>query len=57
MVVIKCPKCNNAIKIRPKDGYYVDFDLDKANENRTCANCNRTISYSIRKQEQSEKKN
>lgn len=51
MIKIECPKCKYGIVRRPKDGYYVDFDLRKANENVTCPNCKRTISYSIQKRD------
>lgn len=50
MQEIRCPKCNKAIKIYCKDGFQVNLDMTKANENAFCHNCKRRIAYSVEKQ-------
>lgn len=50
MQEIRCPKCNKPIKIYCKDGFQVNLDLNKANENAFCYTCKRRIAYSIEKE-------
>ena len=50
MQEIRCPKCNKAIKIYCKDGFQVNLDMTRANENAFCHNCKRRIAYSVEKQ-------
>ncbi len=57
MQEIRCPKCNKAIKIYCKDGFQVNLDINKANENAFCHNCKRRIAYSVEKQNVSYKTN
>ena len=49
MQEINCPKCDKKIKIYCKDGFCVNLDMSKANENAFCRNCKRRIAYSVEK--------
>lgn len=50
MVTYICPICHNGVlRFQVKDGYGIDFDLQKSNQKITCRNCKRKISYSVQK--------